>query len=515
MIETKKIKVKGMTCNSCEKIILKSLAKIKGMRRIKVDYVTSILEVEYNKEKVTEKQIEDALEEKGYVIDTNSNLSDSSESIATHETKDTSSSSTLNLKSKISNIIKKPAYGVTIGIVGLLILFYFAFQIYGSFNMPQISQGMSYGLLFVVGLLTGFHCIGMCGGFVVSYTIKGTKLGKKPAKMHMSYGIGKTASYTIIGAMFGLLGSIIAFTPKMRGIAGILAGLFLVIYGVKMLNVIPALRKLSFKTPRFISKFVGDKTKENHNSPLMIGLLNGLMIACGPLQAIYIMAAGSGSMIEGAKMLFFFGLGTLPVMLGFGYLTTIISRKATHKILKVSGVIVILLGLIMINRGLALSGTGFDFNSLSDSITSGFTGLDERDNNADDGPNIVMKDGYQEIRMEVTRSGWSPNKFVLAKDVPTKWIIDAKELTGCNRAINIPKLEISFDLKQGEQIIDIPAISEEGQISWSCWMGMIPGLFVVEDVTDGTTVSDDALNSATLPSGGGCGMNSGGGCGCH
>src|SRR5512134_498499 len=49
----------------------------------------------------------------------------------------------------------------------------------------------------------------------------------------------------------------------------------------------------------------------DRRSPLVIGLLNGLMLGCGPLQAMYIMAAGTGSAQEGATMLFFFGLGTL------------------------------------------------------------------------------------------------------------------------------------------------------------------------------------------------------------
>jgi sulfite exporter TauE/SafE len=90
----------------------------------------------------------------------------------------------------------------------------------------------------------------------------------------------------------------------------------------------------------------------------IVGLLIGLMIACGPLQAIYIMAAGTGSMIEGAKLLFVFALGTLPVMLSFGYVTSFIGAKATREILKFSGAVVIILGIFMINNGLALTGAG-------------------------------------------------------------------------------------------------------------------------------------------------------------
>ena len=189
-------------------------------------------------------------------------------------------------------------------------------------------------------------------------------------------------------------------------------------------------------------------------------------------------------------------------MLGFGYLTSIISRKATHKILKASGVIVIILGAIMINRGLALTGTGYDLNSL----TSSSFGVE--DNINEEG--IILKNGFQEIRMEVDRYGWSPDKFILKKDVPVKWIINAKELNGCNNAIQVPKLGLKFDLKQGEQIIEFTPI-ESGNLPFSCWMGMIPGIFVVED---NPNVEQQNLDDIALPSAGSCGSGSSGGCGC-
>jgi len=278
-------------------------------------------------------------------------------------------------------------------------------------------------------------------------------------------------------------------------------------------RIFPALRKFQIRLPNFVNKLVKPEKKEHSSSPLVIGLLNGLMIACGPLQAIYIMAAGTGSMVEGAKLLFVFALGTLPVMLGFGYLASVIGKKATHKILKVSGVVVIILGLVMVNRGLALTGTGYDFNS----ITSGFTFVD----NVDGDSGLVFKDGYQEIRMEVNRYGWEPDKFVLKKDVPVKWIIEGKEINGCNNAIQVPKLGLNFDIKYGRQVIEFTPTSE-GTIPWSCWMGMIPGMFVVKEEVDVSLINEELEKVPTLQAGscGGscgspaCGAASGGGCGC-
>lgn len=471
-----KFNIEGMHCNSCEKLIENKISALDGVKYVKANYSKNTVNIEFDESIINIEQIKANLNEIGYPVN--------------------------NIK---SDPMQK-TLGIIWGIAGLLLIFFFIKQ-YHQINIPAITENMGYGLIFLVGLLTGLHCISMCGGFVLSYTANDAKAGRKSYKSHILYAIGKTLSYTIIGALFGLLGSIIAFTPTIRGIAGILAGLFLIVFGLNMLNIFPSLRKLRFRGPTFINRIIGKGSK----SPLYIGLLNGLMIACGPLQAIYIMAAGTGSMIEGAKILFLFAIGTLPVMLSFGMVATLLSKSATHKLLKASGVIVILLGLIMVNRGLALSGTGYDLNSIaaSNSIT---------------GNAIKVQDDFQIINMDVTGAGFSPNKFVLKKGIPVKWVINGKELTGCNNAITVPKLNLEFDINPGTQTIEFTP-TEEGTISWSCWMGMIPGTFIVKDdidVTNEVAVQKE-IAKVPNPQGGSCGgscgsttcnARTGGSCGC-
>jgi uncharacterized protein len=296
----------------------------------------------------------------------------------------------------------------------------------------------------------------------------------------------------------------------------------LVLFGLKMLNIFPALRKIQFRTPRFIARFVGKESAKN-SRPLVIGLLNGLMIACGPLQAIYIMAAGTGSVLEGAKLLFVFALGTLPVMLGFGFFASFISSKMTQKILKASGVIVIILGLLLMNNGLVLTGSGVDFKSLVSSVSLAAAASPQISSSPGNaiisgsspgpaGGSAVLKDDYQEIRMTVDSRGFTPNKFVLKKGVPVHWIIDGKQLTNCNRAIQVPAYGLKFDVKQGEQTIEFTP-TEAGTIRWSCWMGMIQGTFIVEDNIDlnNAAAVQEELNKVAAPAatGGGCGCGGG------
>ncbi|TAL47848.1 MAG: sulfite exporter TauE/SafE family protein [Methylovulum sp.] len=339
-------------------------------------------------------------------------------------------------------------------------------------DMPELGRDMSYGLLILIGFLTSFHCVGMCGPLIMGYVAKNASKGHKSYGAHVLYGIGKTLSYTVFGAVFGAFGSIVAFTPYTQGAVGVAAGVFLILFGLHMLEVFPALGHFQFKAPAFVMRFVG-KEYRKHSNPFYIGLLNGLMIICGPLQAMYVMAAGTGSGSEGAAILFFFAIGTLPLLMGFGFLTSMLSANLAPKLLKASGVVVMILGAIMLNRGLAVTGTGVDFNTLVARVSQQLS------------PTVAQTpscDTEQTITMDVLKKGYSPSQFTLRKGVPVKWVINGKELNECNKAIVVPQYGLDIKLQSGRQVIEFTP-PEVGVVPWSCWMGMIPGTFIVVDNT--------------------------------
>jgi uncharacterized protein len=367
-------------------------------------------------------------------------------------------------------IALKKIAAVMLALTGIGLILWLDSWFMNHSDMPKLSRDMSYGLLILIGFLTSFHCVGMCGPLIVGYTAKSSANGNKSYTTHFLYGIGKTLSYTLIGALFGAFGSVVAFTPYAQGAVGTAAGIFLILFGLHMLEVFPALSHFQIRTPKFIMRFVGKEYRKRSN-PFVIGLLNGLMIICGPLQAMYVMAAGTGSWTEGAAILFFFGIGTLPLLLGFGFLTSLLSANLTPKLLKASGLIVMILGAIMLNRGLAVTGTGIDFNTLAARLSQKLSPVI---------PETPSSDIEQTIRMDVLKSSFSPNRFTLRKGVPVKWVINGKELNECNKIIVIPQYKMRIELKEGAQIIEFtPPVS--GVVPWSCWMGMIPGTFIVVD----------------------------------
>ena len=470
----KTFKVKGMTCNSCAMLIEKKLKD--KVNSVSVSFSDEKAKIDYNPDKITEAEIKEILKNEGYEL---------KEELDAQKTKEK------------TDYTKWIVLGGT-ALFAILVLYYmFGNSInFSSFKLPelqvpQFSQNTSLILLFLVGLLTGFHCISMCGAFVVSYTAKNAIDGHKGFMQHLFYGGGKLISYTIIGGIFGLVGGIFAFSAGLRGWVAVIAGIFMIFYALSIFGI-KFFRRFQFN-PKFLTKFASSTSAKAggfYKRPAITGLLNGLFIACGPLQAMYLFAAGSGSFISGATSLFAFGLGTLPVMLGFGSLASVISHKTTKKILKLSAIIVLILGLIMLNRGLALTGvsiTSIIPLSQSSTITNANAAL--------------IQDGVQIINMDVDGSGYSPNSFVLQKGIPVKWNVNVKELTNCNNEIIVNAYGIDKKLTSGLNIIEFTP-DKTGTIPFSCWMGMLRGSFIV---TENGQATPQEIQTATPLKGSSCG----------
>lgn len=328
--------VTGMHCGACEKAIVKAVSALPGIVRVSASYEKGEALVRHDDDRTTEAALIAAIEAAGYEVPA-----------VTHPVRlvepDTS-------HSRLQAALLFLALLIGLG----------ALVQWGRGMMPGIMQQMNArpgaAMLFGLGFLTGFHCIGMCGSFVVSYVDSRTSL-LQSALSHAAYGGGKTLSYTTIGGLFGLLGSLLTITPLMRGYAALFAGVFLLLFGLKMLNVLPLLRHLTLRLPTAFTREVNAQI-DRRRHPFSIGLLNGLLLGCGPLQAMYVMAAGTGSAVEGATLLFFFGLGTLPPLLGFGFFASYLSHKRVRQLIQVSGLLVIMMGLMMANRGWMLLSAG-------------------------------------------------------------------------------------------------------------------------------------------------------------
>ena len=116
---------------------------------------------------------------------------------------------------------------------------------------------IDYAAVFLIGFLGGFsHCIGMCSGFVMTYTLKlrenATRVNAsrwRSLTPHLLYNSGRVLTYVILGEIFGLLGTTLGVLFAIRNFQGalqLLAGLFMLIMGLDLAGVIPTLSPDAF-----------------------------------------------------------------------------------------------------------------------------------------------------------------------------------------------------------------------------------------------------------------------------
>lgn len=216
---------------------------------------------------------------------------------------------------------------------------------------------------FIFGLISSFHCIGMCGPIAMMLPVDRDNQAKKVTQI-LTYHIGRITAYATIGLIFGLVG---------RGLY--LAGLqqkMSIFIGVAMIAVILIPEKVfaryNFSKPVFklISKIktsLGSQFKnKSYKSLITIGILNGFL-PCGMVYVALFGAIAMQNEFYGVLYMILFGLGTVPVMSSVVYLNSILSLSARNKIQKFIPYIAVIIGILFIFRGLGL---GIPYISPSD-----------------------------------------------------------------------------------------------------------------------------------------------------
>jgi plastocyanin domain-containing protein len=204
--------------------------------------------------------------------------------------------------------------------------------------------------------------------------------------------------------------------------------------------------------------------------------------------------------------MFLFSLGTVPLLLGFGLASSLLSARFNARLLKASGLLVLALGLVMFTRGMSLFGVALPSLRPASAPSS-------------DIAVARLAGGRQEVQTTVESGRYHP--LIVQSGVPVRWTIRVKadELNGCNNPLTVPKYGIRKQLVPGDNLIEFTP-SQPGTIGYTCWMGMISSYIrVVPDVNrvaadDLKPLSPDDLSAALGQGGsGGTGPGAGGCCG--
>lgn len=212
--------------------------------------------------------------------------------------------------------------------------------------------------IYIVALMTGLvgslHCIGMCGPIAIALPL-GKKNWLHRTFGSLTYNVGRTLTYGVLGALFGLLGQGIELAGLQQW-ATILIGVIMIIsvlFPVVFRQKIKIDQIFTGYAGRLIGQFKKLFTKSSYSSLFVIGLLNGLL-PCGLVYVAIAGAISSGSVITGITYMILFGLGTIPVMLAIPIAGNMLGAEIRKKFRGAVSAFILILGILFILRGLSL-----------------------------------------------------------------------------------------------------------------------------------------------------------------
>jgi sulfite exporter TauE/SafE len=234
---------------------------------------------------------------------------------------------------------------------------------------------MELGLIFLTGLFLSLHCVGMCGGFVAlisvapslssSVATAGSDSAASPGSswrrvvlpQQLVFNAGRIASYTLLGAMAGALGSftsLLSDTGKIQALLMVGAGVLMICTGLALAGLMkhwsPFKAKVATPQPWLARGFEHVTRLPRSMRALALGALLGFL-PCGLIYAMLAKAASSGSAAWGALVMLSFGFGTVPALLLVAFFADLFSITLREKLVRVSGVLLVVLGAITLYRG--------------------------------------------------------------------------------------------------------------------------------------------------------------------
>jgi uncharacterized protein len=436
-------KVGGMHCANCPGLVEDRLKAIPGVQSVKVSYPSGRAFITYAGN-LNMTALQSALQADGYTLA----AADAVQGLA-------------------QNARKFGDYLEVGGAFAVLISVAFVLQRFQLLPAGLgVSNEMTYGLVFAIGLVASISsCLAVTGGLLVALAAKYNEANPyltDRARLipHIWFNAGRLVSYALLGGAIGALGSALTLSPAASGALTLLASIIMIALGLNMLGLFPPVQHLLPRLPRALSARLHNAASRETGSAAF--LLGGgtFFLPCGFTQALQLYVLSKASFTAGALTMLVFALGTLPALLSLSAISGLAKGAFRKHFLRFAGAAVILLGVMNIQYGLVLTGSG---------INPG-----PRANNAFAVGNSVARPGEpQRISMKVMGYEYQPHQFTVKQGVPVYWIVDGSQAESCGRMLLAPKLGVQKLLAANSTTLITFTPERSGEYAFNCGMGMM------------------------------------------
>lgn len=215
-------------------------------------------------------------------------------------------------------------------------------------------------LAMILGLVSSLHCVQMCGPLVLTYSVAAnTATGRRSfLGLHVAYNAGRTLTYMMLGAAAGLAGGAMGWVGRLAGvehIASIVAGSAMVLTALVLLGLGRYNQWTGFAFPARLLRPAGKLiAAPTALAKFGLGTLMGFL-PCGLVYAALMRAVGAATPIGGALTMLAFGGGTAAALVAVGLGSSAATRKVARWSTTVSAITVMLMGALLIARGVTTS----------------------------------------------------------------------------------------------------------------------------------------------------------------
>lgn len=318
--------VGGLICRQCEDLFTNRLSYERGVIRVECSYFRGRAKIYYDSDIISETELKQQMEKSGFP--------------ATGK----------NGKGRLYDL-----FSILAIIVLLIMVRWIDLPM-----IPKADNGTSYIGLFLIGLVTGTHCMVMCGGIMLSQTAERkfyaeTTVHKEKRLLKIlkvfSYNFGRVVMAGVLGILFGMIGKNILFSVKTKSMVFTLTGLYILVIALGIWGV-PFMRQIQEGVPSLCEVKRKNPAAKNAG-PFLAGILTALL-PCASSNSMWLLAVSSGNAIKGLLTMLSWALGTVPFMVVFGMVASFFSGKRQGWMIRINVVLMMTLGLNMVIMGVSM-----------------------------------------------------------------------------------------------------------------------------------------------------------------